>query len=132
MAGGAATVTVAVAAAGGRGPAPGRAAAPRLRDAVRAVGRDPMLRSATVLIAFVGTLTGMVPLVVPLLLDRDGFSSGEIGAVFAAGSVIWVLASGLAVRAGARAVTVGVAGTGLALLGAAALLPVLALATPFL
>ena len=89
-----------------------------------------MLRSALVLIGLVGTLTGMVPLVVPLLLDRDGFSSGEIGAVFAAGSLIWVLASALAVRAGARAVTVGVAGTGLMLLAAVALLPAIALATP--
>ena len=89
-------------------PAPGSTCAPR----ARAARRDPALRSATVLIAFVGTLTGLVPLLVPLLLDREGFSSGEIGAVFAAGSVIWILASALAVRAGARAVTVGVAGPG--------------------
>ena len=52
--------------------------------------------------------------------------------MFAAGSVIWILASAVAVRAGARAVTIGVAGTGLVLLGAAALMPVLALATPCL
>ena len=130
MAGGAAAVTVAVAAV--RGGDPHVSAPLDLRAAGRAVRRDPTLRSATVLIAFVGTLTGMVPLVVPLLLDRDGFSSGEIGAVFAAGSAVWVLASAVALRAGSRAVTVGVAGTGLVLLAAAALVPVLVLATPCL
>jgi predicted MFS family arabinose efflux permease len=130
MAGGATAVTLAVAAA--RGGASRGTATLDLRAAGRAVRRDPVLRSATVLIALVGTLTGMVPLVVPLLLDRDGFSSGEIGAVFAAGSAVWVLASAVAVRAGARAVTVGVAATGLVLLAAAALVPVLALATPCL
>ena len=81
-------------AAGERVPAPG------LGAVARAARRDPALRSATMLIAVVGTLTGLVPLLVPLLLDREGFSSGEIGAVFAVGSVIWILASALAVRAG--------------------------------
>ena len=130
MAGGATAVTLAIAVA--RGDDARSSASLDLRAAGRAVRRDPVLRSATVLIGLVGTLTGMVPLVVPLLLDRDGFSSGEIGAVFAAGSAVWVLASALAVRAGPRAVTVGVAGTGLVLLAAAALVPVLALATPCL
>jgi hypothetical protein len=44
-----------------------------------AARRDPALRTATVLIALVGVLTGLVPLVVPLLLDREGFSSGVAG-----------------------------------------------------
>ena len=134
LAGAAATVTLAATATAtaARAPDPGRGARRGLVAAARASASDPVLRSAAVLIALVGALTGMVPLVVPLLLDRDGFSSSEIGAVLAAGSVIWVLASGLAVRAGARAVTVGVAGTGLLLLAVAALLPVLALATPCL
>ena len=134
LAGAAATVTLAATATAtaARAPDPGRGARPGLVAAARASASDPVLRSAAVLIALVGALTGMVPLVVPLLLDRDGFSSSEIGAVLAAGSVIWVLASGLAVRAGARAVTVGVAGTGLLLLAVVALLPVLALATPCL
>jgi predicted MFS family arabinose efflux permease len=130
MAGGAAAVTLA-AAARRVGPTE-RTASPGLRSVARAAGRDPRLRGATVLIAFVGVVSGLVPLVVPLLLDRQGFSSGEIGAVFAAGSTIWVLASAIATRAGARAVTVGVAATGLLLLAAISLMPVVALATPCL
>jgi DHA1 family inner membrane transport protein len=124
----AATLLAAGASAGAPEPAPAQG----LRAVARAAGRDPALRSATVLIGLVGMLTGLVPLVVPLLLDRQGFSSGEIGAVFGVGSLIWVAASALAVRAGARAVTIGVAATGLVLLGAASLVPVVALATPFL
>ena len=119
-------------AAGASAGAPEPVPAHGLRAVARAAGRDPALRSATVLIALVGVLSGLVPLVVPLLLDREGFSSGEIGAVFAVGSLIWVAASALAVRAGARAVTIGVAATGLVLLAAASLVPVVALATPFL
>jgi predicted MFS family arabinose efflux permease len=127
---GAAAVTLVAAGAPAGEPEP--APALGLRAVARAAGRDRTLRSATMLIALVGVLTALVPLVVPLLLDRSGFSSGEIGAVFAVGSVAWVAASALAVRAGARAVTIGVAAGGLALLAAAALLPVATLATPCL
>jgi MFS transporter, DHA1 family, inner membrane transport protein len=118
------TLLVAGASAGAPEPAPAQG--------LRAAGRDPALRSATVLIALVGVLTGLVPLVVPLLLDREGFSSGEIGAVFAVGALVWVAASALAVRAGARAVTIGVAAGGLVLLAAASLVPVVTVATPCL
>jgi predicted MFS family arabinose efflux permease len=124
----AATLLAVRAPAGEAEPTP----APGLRALARAGGRDRTLRSATVLAALVGVLTGLVPLVVTLLLDRQGFSAGEIGAVFALGSLMWVTASGLAMRAGARAVTFGVAATGLALLAAASLMPVVTLATPCL
>jgi predicted MFS family arabinose efflux permease len=101
-----------------------------LRRAAGAAWRQPVLRSAVVLIAFVGTISGVVPLVVPMLLDAEGYSSGQIGAVFAVGSVMWIATSALAVRAGTRAINVGVAGLGLVLLGAAALVPAVALVAP--
>jgi predicted MFS family arabinose efflux permease len=107
-----------------------RARAPGLRAVARAAGRATALRSATMLIALVGVLTGLVPLVVPLLLDRAGFSSGGIGVVFAVSSLVWVAASALAVRTGARAVTIGAATGGLAILAAASLMPVVTLAAP--
>jgi predicted MFS family arabinose efflux permease len=130
LAGGATAVTLLAAGASAGEPAP--APAPGLGAVARAAGRDPALRSAMVLIALIGMLTALVPLVVPLLLDRAGFSSGEIGAVFAVGSVVWVAASALAARAGARAVTIGVAAGGLALLAAASLMPIVTVATPCL
>ena len=99
----AAAAAVTLVAAATRPAAGERVPAPGLGAVARAARRDPALRSATILIAIVGTLTGLVPLLVPLLLDREGFSSGEIGTVFAAGSVIWILASALAVRAPGRA-----------------------------
>jgi predicted MFS family arabinose efflux permease len=130
LAAGAAAVTLL--AAGAPGGASPPAPALGLRAVARAARREPALRSATVLIALIGVLTALVPLVVPLLLDRAGFSSGEIGGVFAAASVAWVTTSTLAVRAGARAVTIGVAAGGLALLAVASLMPVITLATPCL
>jgi MFS family permease len=130
MAAGAGTVTLLALPAGAR--CPDGVSTPGLRAAARAVGREPDLRGAVVLIGFIGALSGLVPLVVPLLLDREGLSGGEIGAVFAAGSLIWVVASAVATRASARVTSVGVAGAGLVLIAAAALLPAVALATPFL
>jgi predicted MFS family arabinose efflux permease len=124
------TVAVTLLAAGAR---PGdQDPAPRtgLRAVARAASGDPTLRSAAVLIALVGMLSGLVPLVVPLLLDRAGFSSGAIGAVFAVSSLVWVAASALAARAGARGATIGAAAAGLALLAAASLMPVVTLAAP--
>jgi predicted MFS family arabinose efflux permease len=123
---------VALLAAGAPAGAPEPAPAPGLRAVARAAGHDPALRSATVLIALIGVLTALVPLVVPLLLDREGFSSGAIGAVFGLGAAVWVGASALAVRAGARAVTIGVAAAGVALLAVASLMPIVTVAAPCL
>jgi len=101
-----------------------------LRAAAGAVAREPVLRSAVVLIGLVGTLTGVVGLVVPLVLDREGLGPTQIGAVFAIGSVMWVASSLAAVRAGTRAISAGVAGTGAVLIGLAALLPAFTSAVP--
>ena len=101
-----------------------------LRAAAGAVGREPVLRSAVVMIALVGTLTGVVGLVVPLVLDREGFGPTQIGAVFAIGSVMWIASSLVAVRAGTRAVSAGVGGVGAVLIGLAALLPAFTSAAP--
>jgi predicted MFS family arabinose efflux permease len=120
------TGAVVLVGASGRIAEPGPAPASGLRAAARAALRDPTLRGATTIIGLAGVLTGLVPLAVPLLLDRAGFSAAGIGTVFAAGSVVWVAASLLALRAGARAATLGAAAAGLALLAAASLLPVVA------
>ena len=105
--------------------------AAELRAAARAMTREPVLRSATLLIALVGTLTGVVGLMVPLLLDREGLTPTQIGGVFAIGSAMWVLSSLAAVRAGTRAVSAGVAGVGAVLIGLAALMPAITSAAPY-
>jgi predicted MFS family arabinose efflux permease len=120
LAAGAAAVTLL--AAGARDGNQNRAPAPGLRAAVRATRSETELRSATMLIALVGVLTGLVPLVVPLLLDRAGFSSSGIGAVLAGSSLVWVGSSALLARTGSGAVTIGVAAGGLAFLAAASLM----------
>jgi predicted MFS family arabinose efflux permease len=129
MAAAAAAVTVALAlvpAADVRGTG-----AAGLRAAARAMVTEPVLRSAVLLIALVGTLTGVVGLVVPLLLDREGLTPTQIGGVFAMGSAMWVLSSLAAVRAGTRAVSAGVAGVGAVLIGLAALMPAITSAAPY-
>jgi MFS transporter, DHA1 family, purine base/nucleoside efflux pump len=128
LAAGATAVTVL--AVGARGGNQERAPGLGLRAVARAASRETTLRSGTVLIALVGVLTGLVPLVVPLQLDRAGFSSGGIGAVFAVSSLVWVAASAFTVRAGARAVTIAAAAGGLAFLAAASLMPVVSAAGP--
>jgi predicted MFS family arabinose efflux permease len=129
MAAGAAAVTLALAlvpAADVRGTD-----AAGLRRAAGAMVREPVLRSAMLLMALVGTLTGVVGLVVPLVLDREGLSPTQIGAVFAVGSAMWVLSSLAAVRAGRRAVSAGVAGAGAVLIGLVALMPAITSAAPY-
>ncbi|HYI19026.1 MAG TPA: MFS transporter [Solirubrobacteraceae bacterium] len=129
MAGGAAVVTAGLALV----PAPDvrDGGGAELRAAARATLHVPVLRSAMLLIALVGTLTGVVGLIVPLLLDREGLSPTEIGGVFALGSVLWVASSLAAVRAGTRAVSAGVAGVGAVLIGIVALMPAFTSAAPF-
>jgi predicted MFS family arabinose efflux permease len=128
LAGGAAVVTVL--ASGVQAGAADVAPTGGLRAVARAARSDAALRGATVLIALVGVLGGLVPLVVPLLLDRAGFSGSGIGAIFAVSSVVWVVASVLATRAGARALTLGGATAGLALLAVTSAAPVVTLAAP--
>ena len=50
-----------------------------------------------------GAVGGVVQLLVPLALSRHGSSAGAIGIALSVASVVYVLASGVVVRLGARA-----------------------------
>jgi hypothetical protein len=76
-----------------------------------------------------GGVGGIVPLLVPLLLDENGLSAGEIGAVFSAGAAVWVLASAVAARQSRRTVRLVAAGVGALALAGAFVLPVITVAT---
>ena len=101
----------------------------RLLPALRALRSAHTVRSALLLIALVGSIMGVVQLLVPLRLGENGLSPGEIGAVFSASSAVWIVVSGLVARRGDRAVRVQVAGVGLLLLGGVFLLPLATLST---
>jgi predicted MFS family arabinose efflux permease len=101
----------------------------RLRDALGAVRRQHELKSALVIMGLLGVLAGIVPLLVPLVLDENGLSAGQIGAVFSAGAAVWIVASAVAARLARRTVRVSAAGVAALALGAVLLLPVLTLAT---
>jgi predicted MFS family arabinose efflux permease len=101
----------------------------RLLPALRALQSTHVVRSALVLIALVGSVMGVVQLLVPLRLSGNGLSAGEIGAVFSASSAVWIAVSGFVARRGDRAVRLRVAGVGMLLLGGVFLLPLATLST---
>ena len=100
-----------------------------LREAVGAARRHREIRSALVTIGLLGIVAGIVPLLVPLILDDNGLSAGQIGVVFSAGAGVWIVASAFVARLGARAARVPAAAIGIVGLGLALLLPVATLAT---
>lgn len=99
------------------------------RAALAAVRRYHELKTALVVMALLGVMSGIVPLLVPLLLDENGLTAGQIGAVFSAGAAIWILASGAAARNAGRTVRTIAAGIGVVALGAVLVLPVLTVTT---
>lgn len=100
-----------------------------LRAALVAVRRHHELKTALVVMALLGVVAGIVPLLVPLLLDENGLTAGQIGAVFSAGAAIWILTSGAAARNANRTVRAMAAGIGVVALGAVLVLPALTVAT---
>jgi len=112
-------------------PPPAVESPPRdsLRAAFAAVRRHHELKTALVVMALLGVTAGIVPLLVPLLLDENGLTAGQIGAVFSAGAAIWILASSAAARNAGRTVRTIAAGIGVVALGAVLVVPVLTVAT---
>jgi predicted MFS family arabinose efflux permease len=101
----------------------------RLRDAVVAIRRHRELRGALVVMAVLGVVAGVVPLLVPLALDDNGLSAGQIGLVFSLSACVWVVVSALVSRLGSRAVRITAVAAALLALGAVFLLPMLTLTT---
>jgi predicted MFS family arabinose efflux permease len=110
-------------------PDPVRSRRDTLRSALAAAGRHHELKTAIIVMALLGVVAGLVPLLVPLLLDENGLSAAQIGAVFSAGAAVWILASGTAARNARRAVRTAVAGIGVLALGLVLVLPALSVAT---
>jgi predicted MFS family arabinose efflux permease len=125
----AAALIVAGLLAGTRPPAVEPAPRERLRDALRVARRQHELRSVLAIMGLLGLVAGIVPLLVPLVLDENGLSAGQIGVVFSAGAGVWMVVSAVVARLASRTVRVSAAGVGVLALGAVLLLPVLTLAT---
>ena len=100
-----------------------------IRSALAAARRHHELKTAIIVMALLGVVAGLVPLLVPALLDENGLSAGQIGAVFSAGAAVWILASSAAARNARRAVRTAVAGAGVLALGLVLVLPALSVAT---
>ena len=109
----AANVAVIVALLAGSG-APDRTAPPRedepgLGEMMRAAGGDDMIRASVGLMLVASLLWLTVYLLVPLRLDAEGWSSGDIGLAFSVSSVIYAVVSWGVARRAERWATLGVA-----------------------
>jgi len=106
-----------------------RAAAARMGTSLRAAAADRRTIVAAAAIVAAGGTTGVSALMVPAGLHAAGAPPGQIGLVFAAAGVLFVVASTLTTAAGRRAVTVPVVMTGLLAL-ALGLSPAIVAAVP--
>jgi DHA1 family multidrug resistance protein-like MFS transporter len=97
-----------------------------VRGSLHALLRERHGASVLALMFFVGGLGGIVNLLVPLQLHRDGLGAGAIGIAFTAATVLFVLTSIRVARLGDRVSLLAASGVASLGLGAALLLPVLA------
>src|SRR2546430_12856899 len=74
------------------------AAERRLAAALRAGRRDRRVTASLALMALGGLFGGMVNLLVPLQLHRNGLATGSIGAAFAASAALFIAASAVVAR----------------------------------
>jgi MFS family permease len=99
--------------------------APAARS-LRALLRERHGASVLALMFFVGGLGGVVNLLVPLRLHREGLSAGAIGLAFTAATALFVLTSVQISRFGNRMPLLVASGLAAVALGAVLLLPVFA------
>ncbi len=128
VAAGFAALTVALGLLRMRASAPAPAA--RMGTSLRAAAADRRTIVAAVAIVAAGGTTGVSALLVPAELHAAGAAPGQIGLVFAAAGVLFVVASTLTTAAGRRAVCLPVVVAGLLAL-ALGLSPAIVIAAPF-
>ena len=102
------------------------AVAPVAGGSLRALLREPHGASVLGLMFFVGSLGGIVNLLVPLRLHRYGLGAGSIGIAFTAATALFVLTSGPVARLGDRVPLLAASGAATLALGLVLLIPVLA------
>ncbi|MFN2629228.1 MAG: MFS transporter [Gaiellaceae bacterium] len=107
-------------------PSSGTARLTPAAGSLRAMVREANGASVLGLMFFIGSLGGIVNLLVPLRLHRDGLGAGSIGIAFTASTALFVLTSGPVARLGDRVSLLAASGTATLALGAVLLIPVLA------
>jgi MFS family permease len=81
-----------------------------LRDVLRVVRGDELVLAGIAIIALIGLVGGGVNLLVPLQLEENGVSAGEIGLLFSAASALYTVVSAVVARLGERSATLRVGG----------------------
>jgi ACDE family multidrug resistance protein len=95
-----------------------------LLQTLRVARRNRIVLASCVVMVLIELTNGGVNLLAPLALRREGFSSGRIGLVFSASSLVFVAASLILTRLGGRAVSLRVVGVAALLYGATILVVV--------
>ena len=93
-----------------------------LREDIRIIAREPMLRSALVLSAVAGFISGGTILLAPLLFADSGATSTLIGVAFSAGAALGI-AGGLLVRRHSRIIRPAFAASAVFVLASAFVTP---------
>jgi MFS family permease len=107
-------------------PSTRAAAVTPVAGSLRALVRIPHGASVLWVMFFVGSLGGIVNLLVPLRLHREGLGAGAIGIAFTASTALFVLTSGQVARLGDRVPLLAASGAATLALGVVLLIPVLA------
>jgi len=106
------------------GSASGRAIAPQQATlpALVAAARERRVTASLALMGLGGLLGGVVNLLVPLQLHRNGVATASIGAAFGASAVLFIASSAAVAHLGERAAQAGVGAVAAALAGATMIL----------
>lgn len=104
-------------------------AVPSLLTTLRAVRGQPLVIGGLTLVALLGSIFGVVNVLVPLRLDGNGLSAGEVGLAFSGSAGVFVAVSWMVARLGRRAVALRMAALVSFAQGALLLLPIASLST---
>jgi MFS family permease len=89
----------------------------RLGKMLGAARRDQLVLAGIAIIVLIGLVGGGVNLLVPLQLEENGVSAGQIGLLFSAASAIYTVVSAIVARLGERSATLRVGGAAALLTG---------------
>ncbi len=103
-----------------------------LVDTLRSIRRERVVLGGFVAMILTGLTTGLVNLLVPLQLDRNGISASGIGLALSASTGIFTVGSGLVARLGDRVASLRIAAIAALGLGATFALAVASASTPAL
>ncbi len=122
-------ITLAIAALLSTSSVSHQSSARSLASTLAAARHEPLVLGGLALVGLLGLIFGLINVLIPLQLDANGLSPGDVGLVFAVSGGIFVLVSAFVMRQGAKLATLRVAGLAMLAQAALLLLPIVSLTT---